>query len=961
MRRIAIMIFLLLCWVGLEAQPSANYVRERDMPTYFAHYKTPWTNKLRGFFMPVVVPNIQDKFVEQMERGQHVFVEDSAKWYEVLGNYTILDNMAKVMSQGKYRCLSGEGGSSSTWPGFGTTSTTAMRGDYQFRWGRMNLSIGDSSTIYRSNNTFTNTAVGIMAGMSCTSQGNNSLFGYGAGAYGAGGTTNQFFGIRSGFYTYGSCNSGMGAYALYNNREGADNEAFGNTALYSNWSGSFNIGIGVDALNHAIDTRWNEALGDSVMFWTRHGWRNKAFGWGAGFWNVGSDNIFFGNHAGRNAGVNGDSVNNCSYYGNLSGYNNQQSNKIFFEGQDTLHGIYIDKITEVAKLNYSTEIVRDATQSWPNLILSGKTNHNQQLRMGYDVDYNKGFIQSMITGAMYTPLLLNSDGGKIGINTPLTDTLDKAVTINGSVEIVDTYNNSPKLVVRNRWANRIVELRGSGEDTNHVAQYAGVGTATGQDFGFFTSNVDRGVILSSGSWGIGTNDPHAGLEINHKVMINHDSIPTTDVSIPLLGLHGDTIKQTTITIPMDRFNEVDGELIPKNDYGLNAHTISGGAIFSSGDATITGSTTTGSLFLTSIEIGNSDDSLFTAIRNSGGAAPDPNDPPWRLVKTRIPHTLNGWGISSSQNITTKDITLGIDTSKIPTMNDTLSGGKIATKYEKANTVNIQTFTYTGATTTWTMPTGAKMIEVHIVAGGGGGGSGRKGAAGSVRCGGGGGSGGGYSRMVYSAAMISSPVTLYVAGGGTGGVARTADNSDGATGNNGEVGYFGPYLKANYGYSGSGGTATTGTGGASGSGNFGVSQAAGTASVTGGAGVTPANGGYCGSGAAGAGLTTSDVASNGASGGVQPWYYNGTTAGGSAGTTGGTLSGGNGIQVPGMWVGTGGGSGASSKTTGTNAGAGGVGFYGGGGGGGGASQNGASNNSGAGGNGGSGVIVVITYF
>jgi hypothetical protein len=127
----------------------------------------------------------------------------------------------------------------------------------------------------------------------------------------------------------------------------------------------------------------------------------------------------------------------------------------------------------------------------------------------------------------------------------------------------------------------------------------------------------------------------------------------------------------------------------------------------------------------------------------------------------------------------------------------------------AKMVDIQKFTSSG---TWTKPTGAKLVVIHMLGAGGGGGSGRRGASTTVRCGGGGGAGGVLLRTELDPSLLGSTEAVTVGAGGTGGAMVTASDTNGNPGIVGGSSIFFNF-KAAGGNPGAGGSATAGAGGA----------------------------------------------------------------------------------------------------------------------------------------------------
>lgn len=276
-------------------------------------------------------------------------------------------------------------------------------------------------------------------------------------------------------------------------------------------------------------------------------------------------------------------------------------------------------------------------------------------------------------------------------------------------------------------------------------------------------------------------------------------------------------------------------------------------------------------------------------------------------------------------------------------------------YSDRYTSTEQVTIYTSGTGTYTVPTGAKFLDVFCIGGGGGGGAGARQATSAARFGGGGGGGGGIGQARMSAPTTNP--TYSVGAGGTAGASAGSDSSNGGAGGGGgasTVSISGTLIcRGPGGVAGSGGTTTTGTAGTGGTGMIaGGSGGAGT-STTGNAGITTSSngGGGGGGGAAAASTTTS---SGGAGGGL-----NGGAGGtsGNAGTAGTAITSIGGATL-GVAAASGGGGGSYGTAKAGSAGGAGA-AYGGGGGGGAASDNGFA--SGAGGVGGAGAVIFIARF
>lgn len=337
-------------------------------------------------------------------------------------------------------------------------------------------------------------------------------------------------------------------------------------------------------------------------------------------------------------------------------------------------------------------------------------------------------------------------------------------------------------------------------------------------------------------------------------------------------------------------------------------------------------------------------------------------------------------ITASANDTPAILARGTDTYVLQANNSAANG--LGLEWVIGGLRLISQTTYTSSTT-FTMPTGAKLCYVFLYHAGGGGGGGARNTTTSVASGGGGGGGGPISKFVQPCTgsfAAGQTITVTIGAGGSGGAGATATGSgvDGFAGgvsrfvNNADATDQWGSLIFPGGRAGSGGTtggSGTGAPGYIALNSWGLATAATTngaggsaTSTVGGAGYKTMAGGT-GGGAGGRATTVGYVGGAGGGGyyaipldpvlgSATAWTLN-TGGGASGGLTNGG-AGAAGTTVGSYFYG-GGGGGANTAGVG---GAGGVGAIGGGGGGGGGGNN--SNNGGAGGDGGRAEMTVWIY-
>jgi len=92
----------------------------------------------------------------------------------------------------------------------------------------------------------------------------------------------------------------------------------------------------------------------------------------------------------------------------------------------------IGTASPLATLNIQADDAGVYNSAQGQLIISGSSNSNKRLNLGFNTTDNKGWIQPGINGEGYNDLLLNSQGGNVGIGTDSPDA-DTKLDVNGVI------------------------------------------------------------------------------------------------------------------------------------------------------------------------------------------------------------------------------------------------------------------------------------------------------------------------------------------------------------------------------------------------------------------------------------------------------------------------------------------------------------------------------------------------
>lgn len=252
---------------------------------------------------------------------------------------------------------------------------------------------GQANTIGSENSFF-----GRGAGLSNINGNQNSFFGESAGSLSTSGGQNSFFGARSGAANTGIQNSFFGMSSGQANTSGGQNVFVGSGAGQSNTAGSNNTFVGSGAGSGLTTETENTFLGSNSF---------------------GSAGITNATAIGSQARVD---ASNSLVLGGISGINN---------GRNTNVGIGTSAPSVSLEVRRNSAVATD----WQTgqLRVSGATNTNMQLSLGYDTSFNLGVIQAGEANIGFKTLSLNPLGGRIGIGTLSPD---QTFSVNGTASKV---------------------------------------------------------------------------------------------------------------------------------------------------------------------------------------------------------------------------------------------------------------------------------------------------------------------------------------------------------------------------------------------------------------------------------------------------------------------------------------------------------------------------------------------
>jgi hypothetical protein len=203
--------------------------------------------------------------------------------------------------------------------------------------------------------------------------------------------------------------------------------------------------------------------------------------------------------------------------------------------------------------------------SFGQLSITGITDTNKRLSIGYNTSTNTAFIQSMQNGTAYTPLLLNSTGGNVGIGT---------TTPGYRLEICGDGDGTGELAVKGTGTDIGLALNNTGTG-GKAWRILSTGGGSGAGNGKLITWDGTGygwVIDCSRNMGIGTTSPVATLHVggttgDRAIFICSSCKTSNPAYLRLIGVNSNDA--TTQFQIVHRGNHSNVGYTDRIDFGVN--------------------------------------------------------------------------------------------------------------------------------------------------------------------------------------------------------------------------------------------------------------------------------------------------------------------------------------------------------------------------------------------------------